>query len=75
MMSESPSNVIARMNTAFNTIYGTMSGELRRRAEKTFYSCQDWLLEHGVRFHQTIDGRWVLDEKKTAPERSHEEGV
>jgi hypothetical protein len=30
---------------------------------KTFYSCQDWLLEHGIRFHQTLDGRWVLDEK------------
>jgi hypothetical protein len=65
MMPESPSDVIFRMNTAFNTIYGTMSGELRRRAERTFYSCHDWLQEHGIRFHQTFDGRWVLDEKQT----------
>jgi hypothetical protein len=68
MMSESPSNVLARMNTAFNAIYGTMSRETRMRAGKTFYSCQDWLLERGIRFHQTIDGRWVLDEKKEKKE-------
>jgi hypothetical protein len=71
MMAELPSTVIARMNTAYNAIYGTMSGEVRRRAEKTFYSCQDWLQERGIRFYQTIDGRWVLGEKKTGQGRSH----
>jgi hypothetical protein len=70
-MSESPSDIIARMNTAFNGIYGTMSRETRQRAERIFYSCQDWLLEHGIRFHQTIDGRWVLDEKKGEKECHH----
>jgi hypothetical protein len=75
MMPEPPSDVIFRMNTAFNTIYGTMSGELRRRAERTFYSCQDWLLERGVRFHQTIDGRWVLDEKQTQQKTQNEGDV
>jgi hypothetical protein len=72
MMPETPSNVIGRMNTAFNAIYATMSSETRLRAEKTFYSCQDWLQERGIRFHQTLDGRWVLDEKKPEQERSHE---
>ena len=72
MMPETPSNVIGRMNTAFNAIFATMSSETRLRAERTFYSCQDWLQERGVRFHQTLDGRWVLDEKKAEQERSHE---
>jgi len=75
MMSDSPANVIARMNTAFNAIYGTMSGEVRRRAERTFYSCQDWLQERGIRFHQTIDGRWVLDQKKAEKDNTHERGA
>jgi hypothetical protein len=65
MMPDDPSTVIARMNTAYNGIYGTMSRETRQRAERIFYSCHDWLQERGVRFHQTFDGRWVLDEKKT----------
>jgi hypothetical protein len=64
-----PSSVIGRMNTAFNAIYATMSSETRLRAERAFYSCQDWLQEHGIRFRQTLDGRWVLDEKKPEQER------
>jgi hypothetical protein len=75
MMPEEPSTVIARMNTAYNAIYGTMSRETRMRAEKTFYSCHDWLQDHGIRFHQTIDGRWVLGEKKTRQTRSREAGL
>jgi hypothetical protein len=75
MMPETPSDVIARMNRAFNGVYGTMSRETRQRAERIFYSCQDWLLEHGIRFHQTIDGRWVLDQKKTEQKRQNEEDV
>jgi hypothetical protein len=75
MMPETPSDVIARMNTAYNGIYGTLSRETRLRSEKIFYSCHDWLQEHGIRFHQTIDGRWVLDEKKTGQERPRGEGV
>jgi hypothetical protein len=63
------------MNTAYNAIYGTMSGETRRKAEKAFYSCHDWLQERGIRFHQTFDGRWVLGEKRIGQARSHEEGV
>ena len=72
---ETPSSVIGRMNTAFNAIYPTMSSETRLRAEKTFYSCQDWLQERGIRFHQTLDGRWVLDEKQPEQERSRGEGA
>jgi hypothetical protein len=64
MMPDDPSIIIARMNTAFNAIYGTMSGETRKKAEATFYSCKDWLEKQGIHFHQTVDGRWVLDEKR-----------
>ncbi len=64
-MQDTPSSVIGRMNIAFNAIYATMSSETRLRAENTFYSCRNWLQEHGIRFHQTLDGRWVLDEKPT----------
>ncbi len=74
-MPETPSNVIGRMNTTFNAIFASMSSETRLRAEKTFYSCQDWLLERGIRFHQTLDGRWVLDEKKTKQKRHNDENV
>ena len=71
-MPESPSTVIGRMNTAFNTIYATTMSETRLRAEKTFYSCQDWLQERGIRFHQTLDGRWVLDEKPREQQHQNE---
>ena len=74
-MPESPSDVIARMNIAFNGVYGTMSRETRQRSERIFYSCQDWLQEHGIRFHQTIDGRWVLGEKRTERKRQNEGDV
>ncbi len=75
MMAESPSSVIGRMNVAFNAIFATMSGEAMRKAEKTFYSCQDWLQERGIRFHQTLDGRWVLDEPKPEQKQQSEEDV
>jgi len=52
-----------------------MSGETRRRAERIFYRCHDWLQEHGIRFHQTIDGRWVLDENKTEQKHQNEGDV
>ncbi len=69
---ETPASVIVRMNTAFNAIFATMSSETRRSAEKTFYSCQDWLQERGIRFHQTLDGRWVLDEKPREQQHQNE---
>ncbi len=75
MMPETPSTVIGRMNVAFNAIYSTMSSEARLRAERTFYSCQDWLQEHGIHFHQTLDGRWVLDEKPRGQARPLGGGV
>ncbi len=74
-MPDTPSSVIGRMNIAFNAIFATMSSETRLRAEKTFYSCQDWLQERGIRFHQTLDGRWVLDEKQTEQKRHSEKDV
>ncbi len=60
-----PQEIIGRMNTAYNGIYGTMSGETRRNAERVFYECKDMLEERKIHFYQTIDGRWVLGERKT----------
>ncbi len=74
-MQDTPSSVIGRMNIAFNAIYATMSSETRLRAENTFYSCRNWLQERGICFHQTLDGRWVLDEKPTEQEHPRGEGV
>ena len=74
-MTDTPASVIGRMNTAFNAIYATMSSETRLRAERTFYSCQDWLQEHGIHFHHTLEGRWVLDEKPRGQARPRAGGV
>jgi len=64
-MPETPSTVIARMNAAYNAIYVTLSRETRQKAERTFYSCHDWLQDRGIRFHQALDGKWVIDADNT----------
>jgi len=60
-----PSAIIERMNRSYNAIYGTLSLETRRRAENEFYWCQNWLREREIKFRQTSQGKWVLDEKTT----------
>ncbi len=70
-----PQEIIGRMNTAYNGIYGTMSGETRRNAERVFYDCKNLLEERKIRFHQTIGGRWVLGAKKTGQEHSRGKGM
>jgi len=65
VMQEEPATIIARMNRAYNAVYGTLSTETRRHAENEFYRCQNRLRERGIKFRQTLQGRWVLDDKAT----------
>ena len=60
-MQVQPSIIIDRMNRAYDAVYTTQSSQTRMRAEKEFYWCHDWLREHKVKFHQTPQGKWVLD--------------
>jgi hypothetical protein len=60
-MQEQPAIIIDRMNRAYDAIYGTQSRTTIMKAEREFYSCQDWLRERGIKFHQTPQGKWILD--------------
>ena len=65
MQSDSPSTIIERMNRAYDAVYGTLSTETMRKAENEFYWCQNWLRERGIKFRQTLEGKWILDEGTT----------
>jgi hypothetical protein len=60
-MQEEPSTLITCMNRSYNALYGTLCPETRRKAETTFYRCQNGLRQRGMTFHQTLAGQWVLD--------------
>ena len=62
-MPEEPSTILARMNRAYDAIYGTLSSETRRKAENEFYRCQNWLRERGIKFRQTLEGKWIFDDE------------
>jgi hypothetical protein len=64
-MQEQVAVIVERMNRAYAAIYGTQSSETRKKAEKEFYKCHDWLRERGIKFRQTPEGRWILDGETT----------
>jgi transcriptional regulator with XRE-family HTH domain len=58
----SPSEVIVVLNRSYHTIQESGSRETRESAQTAFNVCYEWLRSRKIRFHQTDQGEWVLNE-------------
>lgn len=60
----SPSEVIVVLNRSYRTMQESSWRETRDAAQKAFNVCYEWLRSRKIRFHQTNQGEWVLEEAK-----------